>query len=243
MASPKKLLFIIIPTAVFFTLEQFSIADNDWQLNDSSIEISDTEEIELGKQVDKYIRYQFYLENDPALNTAVSNITERIASVSDRNKLPFTCTILQSNSINAFSAPGGYIYLTYGLLKFAKTKDEVACIIGHEIAHASLRHTSKLYYEIKNFLSHQGDRDTSDKSLLLLISHIEEFEQDADTVGVLYAFKSGFDPNGLPDFLERHLALAIREGIFGILGFGSSLAINTRIDHLREYTLTLEKKR
>ncbi len=111
MASPKKLLFIIIPTAVFFIQEQFSIADNDWQLNDSSIEISDTEEIELGKQVDKYIRYQFYLENDPALNTAVSNITERIASVSDRNKLPFTCTILQSNSINAFSAPGGYIYI------------------------------------------------------------------------------------------------------------------------------------
>lgn len=119
----------------------------------------------------------------------------------------------------------------------------MACIIGHEIVHASLRHISKLYYEIKEFLSHQGDRDTSDKSLLLLISHIEEFEQDADTVGVLYAFKSGFDPNGLPDFLERHLALAIREGMFGILGFGSSLAINARIDHLREYTLTLEKKR
>ena len=242
MASPKKLLFIIIPTVIFFIREQYSIADNDWQLNDSSVEISDTEEIELGKQVDKYIRHQFYLENDPELSTAVSNITERIVSVSDRNNLPFTCTILQSNSINAFSAPGGYIYVTYGLLKFAKTEDEVACIIGHEIAHASLRHTSKLYYEIKNFLSHQGDRDTSAKSLLLLISHLGEFEQDADTKGVLYAFKSGFAPNGLPDFLERHLTLTIQKGMFGILGFGPSPAINARINHVREYASTLEKK-
>lgn len=244
MTLLKKLLFIVfIPIMIFFATEWNSIADDDWQMYDTSEEMSDAEEIELGKQVDEYIRHQFYLENDRELNIAVNNILQRLVSVSDRNTLPFASTILQSYSINAFSAPGGHIYLTYGLLKFAQTEDEVAGIIGHEVAHASLGHASKLYHEVMEILSHQDKGINSATNLLLLNSHLEEFEQDADTTGVLYAHKAGFNPNGLLDFLERHLNLIMHKRMFAMLGFGSTVTINARINHLREYISTLETEK
>ncbi|MCF6154699.1 MAG: hypothetical protein E3K36_05490 [Candidatus Brocadia sp.] len=245
MALQRKLLFIIFVLAVILlTNGQHSIADDDWQLDDTPSEMNDAEEIELGKRVDEYIRRQFYLENDPDLNMAVSNITQRLVTVSDRNTLPFSCTILQSFSINAFSAPGGHIYLTYGLLKFAQTEDEVAGIVGHEVAHASLHHASKLYHEVMEILSRQNNGTHTPENLLLLNNHLEEFEQEADTTGVLYASKAGFNPNGLLDFLERHLSLMIRKNMFGLGGLTSSAKmINSRINHLKEYLSTLEKRK
>ncbi|HHT9137418.1 MAG TPA: M48 family metalloprotease [Candidatus Wunengus sp. YC60] len=238
----RKLLFIItIPVIVFFIQELFAIADDNWQL-DGSIELSDAEEIELGKSVNEYIRHQFYLRNDPELSKELNDITQRLTAVSDRKTLPFTCDIIQSYSINAFSAPGGHIYITEGLLKFAETEDEIAGIIGHEVAHASLRHVSKLYREFIEIISQREKGTDSVATLLLFNCHLEEFEQEADTTGVLYSHKAGFNPNGLPDFLERHLNLLIRNGVFGFLRFGSYTTISSRINHMREYISSLTIK-
>jgi predicted Zn-dependent protease len=242
MVLTRKLLFIItINAVVLFIQEWLTIADDNWQLDDSA-ELSDTEEIELGKRVDEYIQHQFYLRNDPELNKELADIIKKLTVVSERKELPFTCDIIQSYSINAFSAPGGHIYVTEGLLKFAETEDEVAGIIGHEVAHASLRHASKLYREFVEILSRRHKGTDSAETLLLFNCHLEEFEQEADTAGVLYAHKAGFNPNGLPDFLERHLNLLIQNGVLGFLRFGSITTISSRIDHLREYISSLTLK-
>src|SRR3989304_6897812 len=139
MVLIRKLLFIItINAAGFFMQSRLALADDTWQLDDSA-ELSDTEEIELGKRVNEYIRHQFYLRNDPVLNKTINDITQKLTAVSDRKTLPFTCDIIQSYSINAFSAPGGHVYLTDGLLKFAETEDEVAGVFCHWGAPASPR--------------------------------------------------------------------------------------------------------
>ena len=243
MVLIKKLLFIItIQASTLFIQEWYALADDTWQLNDDCAELSDTEEIALGKRVDEYIQHQFYLRNDPELSKELTDITQRLTAVSDRKTLPFTCDIIQSYSINAFSAPGGHIYVTEGLLKFAETEDEVAGIIGHEVAHASMRHASKLYREFIEILSQRDKGTDFAETLLLFNCHLEEFEKEADTTGVLYAHKAGFDPNGLPDFLERHLDLLIQNGVFGLLRFGSFTTISSRIDHLREYISSLTFK-
>jgi len=243
MVLTGKLLFIIIiPAIVLFMQSMLAQADDTWKLDDNSLELSDTEEIELGKRVNEYIRHQFCLRNDPELNKTLNDITQRLTAVSERKTLPFTCDIIQSYSINAFSAPGGYIYVTEGLLKFAETEDEVAGIVGHEVAHASLRHVSKLYREFMEILSQRDKGTDFAETLLLFNCHLEEFEKEADTTGVLYAHKAGFDPNGLPDFLERHLDLLIQNGVFGLLRFGSFTTISARIDHLREYISSLTFK-
>ena len=118
----------------------------------------------------------------------------------------------------------------------------MAGIIGHEVAHASLRHVSKLYREFMGILSRRDKGTGFVETLLLFNSHLEEFEQEADTTGVLYAHKAGFNPNGLPDFLERHLNLLIQNGVFGLLRFGSFTTISARIDHLRAYVSSLKIK-
>ncbi|TVM03398.1 MAG: hypothetical protein CV087_05485 [Candidatus Brocadia sp. WS118] len=242
MVLTKRLLFLIaVPAVSFFFTERFSFAADDWQLPDTPSEISDAEETELGKQVDEYIRHQFYLEEDPDFNKAVNSIVQKVVAVSDRNTLPFTCTILQSLSINAFSAPGGHIYLTYGLLKFAQTEDEVAGIIGHEVAHVSLRHASKLYHEVMGINSRHDDGLRSAANLLIFNSHLEEFEQDADTKGILYAQKAGFNPNGLLDFLERHLNFMMHRRLFGMIDSGFTAMITARLNHLRECLANTEK--
>ena len=232
---------IAIPAIIFFSTEPLCTAGDDWQLHDPPIETSDAEELELGKHVDEYIRQQFYLEEDPDFNQAVDNIVQRVVAASDRNALPFTCAILQSSSINAFSAPGGHIYLTYGLLKFAQTEDEVAGIIGNEVAHVSLRHASKLYHEVMGILSSHDKEFRANANLFLLYSHLEEFEQDADTKGILYAQKAGFNPKGLLDFLERHLNFMMHKRLFGMIDSGFTATITARLNHLREYLSNLEK--
>ncbi|KAB2836483.1 MAG: M48 family metalloprotease [Candidatus Brocadia sp.] len=242
MMLTKRLLFLIAVSVMsFFFTERFSFADDDWQLPDTPAEIGAAEEIELGKQVDEYIRHQFYLEEDPDFNEAVNSIVQKVVAASDRSTLPFTCVILQSLSINAFSAPGGHIYLTYGLLKFAQTEDEVAGIIGHEVAHVSLRHASKLYHEVMEINSQHDEGLRSTANLLLLHSHLEEFEQDADTKGILYAQKAGFNPNGLLDFLERHLNFMMHRRFFGMTDSGFTATITARLNHLRECLSNLEK--
>lgn len=242
MIVTKRALFLIaIPAISLFFTERFSSATEDWQLPDAQEEIRDAEEIELGKHVDEYIRHQFYLEEDPDFNQAVNNIIQRVVAVSERNTIPITCAILQSLSINAFSAPGGHIYLTYGLLKFAQTEDEVAGIVGHEVAHLSLRHATKLYREVMEINSHREEGTHSTTKLLLLHSHLEEFEQDADTKGILYAQKAGFNPKGLLDFLERHLDFMIHRRFFGMIDSGFNATITARLNHLRECLANLEK--
>ncbi len=239
----KRSLFIIVFTIVFLAQGWHLKASDIWQLDDNLPEISDAEEIEIGKHIDDYIRHEFYLENDPELNEAVNKIMKRLVEVSERKTLPFTCTIIQSHAINAFSAPGGYIYVTYGLLKFAKTEDEVAGVISHEIAHASLRHISKLYREIKDALSRQDKGTDAITNILILNAHLYEFEEDADTTGVLYSYRAGFNPDGLLDFLERHLKILTHSRLFGMLSSNSTSTIYSRINHLKEYIPTLEKKK
>ena len=112
MVLIRKLLFIITIQAItFFIQEWCALADDNWQLDDNSAEMSDADEIALGKRVDEYIRHQFYLRNDPELSKELIDITQRLTAVSERKTLPFTCDIIQSYSINAFSAPGGHVYV------------------------------------------------------------------------------------------------------------------------------------
>lgn len=161
MVLLKKLLFIIVFVSVSQPQVRHSLADDTWQLDEDSAELSDAEEIELGKRVDDYIKHLYICE-------AVNHITQRILSVSDRKTLPFTCDVIRSLSINAFSAPGGHIYLTYGLLRFAHTEDEVAGIVGHEVAHASLRHASKLCREVSKTLSRAENKDDFFSAFMVL---------------------------------------------------------------------------
>lgn len=240
----KRIFFAIfilsVADAIFFS-GVCCFANDEWQLNGDNPGLSDEEEIELGRKVDEYLRRECYFVTDAELNKKINDITQSIVAVSERKTLPYFCSIIQSYSINAFSSSGGHIYITNGLLLLTKTEDELACIIGHEIAHSSLRHASKFYQELKNVFSLQNNANWDEVAALSLENHLREFEAEADTKGVFYACNAGYDPNGLPDFLERNLDIIVaHNGLSGIFGMGYYAEVEMRVCKLREFIATLK---
>lgn len=106
--------------------------------------VSEQQELALGKEAhrDTLDQFDVYTES-PELTRTVEEIGQRLAAVSDRPELEWTFTILDTPMVNAMALPGGYIYITRGMLERMNTEDEVAGVLGHEIAHVTARHATQ----------------------------------------------------------------------------------------------------
>jgi len=103
-------------------------------------------EADLGRQEHPKVLAEFGgAYQDPELNRYISSIGNFLAQTSERPDLDYTFTILDTPVVNAFALPGGYIYITRGLLALATSEAEVAGVLGHEIGHVTARHTAERY--------------------------------------------------------------------------------------------------
>jgi predicted Zn-dependent protease len=107
--------------------------------------LSEAEEAAIGQQQDAEIRREMGVYDDRALQQYVTEIGEQIARTSHRPNLPWTFTIVDSPAINAFALPGGYIYVTRGILAYLDDEAELAGVLGHEIGHVTARHAAQAY--------------------------------------------------------------------------------------------------
>ena len=107
--------------------------------------ISEAEEIEIGRRGDAEIRREMGVYRDEDLQRYVTGIGERIASVSHRPRLPWTFAVLDAPAVNAFALPGGFVYVTRGLLAHIGDEAELAGVLGHEVGHVAARHVSQQY--------------------------------------------------------------------------------------------------
>ncbi|MCA1804419.1 MAG: M48 family metalloprotease [Xanthomonadaceae bacterium] len=103
--------------------------------------LSEDEEIALGRSMHPQLLEQMPPYEDPALQAYVRGVGERLAQVSHRSNLIYRFTVLDSDQVNAFATPGGYIYITRGLLAYLNTEAELAAVLGHEIGHVTARHS------------------------------------------------------------------------------------------------------
>lgn len=104
----------------------------------SAANLMDQLEIEIGKSVDSSIRKDYKVLNNPTLTAYISRLGMEMVNNSTRKKLHYTFTVLDAdNTINAFAGPGGYIYITTGLLKFCDNNAEVCGVLAHEVAHVA----------------------------------------------------------------------------------------------------------
>jgi predicted Zn-dependent protease len=106
--------------------------------------ISEQEEIRIGRQVEAQVARKPGFVNDPALTEYVRGIGLRLARVSERPNLPWTYHITRDPSVNAFAAPGGYIFVNQGLLQWRLSEDALAFVLGHETTHIAHRHAVDL---------------------------------------------------------------------------------------------------
>lgn len=173
------------------------------------------------------------LDTNPADVARVTGIGAKIAAIADTVQVPagfgndtvykfsYTYKIIDDKTINAFSIPGGHIYIYKGLLDLLKTDDELAAVLGHETAHAAHHHVVTLSHEANKLdteymigvlaaiLAHDGNLG-GDMAVGQLAAEAQlnnhfsvQAEKDADHTGMIYMQKAGFNPVGMLSMLQR----------------------------------------
>lgn len=176
--------------------------------------MSEAEEIAIGRQGDAEIRREMGEYRDEELQRYVSGIGERLAAVSHRPSLPWTFTVLDSPAVNAFALPGGYVYVTRGLLSHMTDEAELAGVLGHEVGHVTARHASQQYTRsaggsigvLLASIFIPGVAPFSDLASAglgtLFLKYGRDDELESDRLGMEYASKAGWDPDAVPRFLS-----------------------------------------
>lgn len=178
-------------------------------------DFSESAEKVLGKYVRWIIESSLPLDEDPLLNGIVETIGRDIAAAGGRESIEHHYRILDVEDVNALAAPGGYVWVTKGILRYVESPDELAGIIGHETGHVSERHGWQAFKEDMAYTALLlGTPLGADYGLLqwidgayfvagLKMSRDDEYE--ADRAGAEYALAAGYDVRRMPEFFQRML--------------------------------------
>ena len=176
--------------------------------------MSESQEVAIGQQYHTEIQQQMPPYEDAELQRYVQGVADRLAAASHRPQLPWHFTVVDVPAVNAFALPGGYIYMTRGILAYLNDEAQLAGVLGHEIGHVTARHAAQQYTratggqlglialgifvpEARPF----GQIAEAGLSLLFL-KHSRDDELQADRLGVEYTAKTGWDPRAVPGFLN-----------------------------------------
>ena len=175
--------------------------------------MSEAQEVQTGQQLDAEVRRQMGVYNDPELQRYVTEVGLRLARSSHRPNLPWHFTVVNQPAVNAFALPGGYIYITRGILPFLDNEAEFAGVLGHEIGHVTARHSAAAYSKATSAgvgLALLGIFVPSTRPLqglaetalgVLFLKHGRDDELEADRLGAGYTAKTGWDPEGIAGML------------------------------------------
>ena len=176
--------------------------------------MSEAQEISIGQEQDLEVKKEMGIYNDPALQEYVSNLGLKLAKLSERPMLPWHFTVVDQPAINAFALPGGYIYITRGILPFLDNEAELAGVLGHEIGHVTARHAVQQYTRaaggqiglVALGIFVPGARpfgDATSQALgVLFLKYGRDDELQADQLGAKYEATGGWDPAGVPGMLS-----------------------------------------
>lgn len=176
--------------------------------------MNQSDEIRLGMQEHPKLLQQFGgAYSDPKVSGYVAEVGARLAVESELPDLKFTFTTLDSKVINAFALPGGYVYMSRGLLAYMNDEAELASVLGHEIGHVTARHSANRYNKSMmaqvlgvgvGIATGSGELANlvNQSSQLYLLSYSRGQELQADELGVRYMSRVGYDPFGAPRMLE-----------------------------------------
>ena len=179
---------------------------------------STKKDIELGEKGFKLAVNTKGLYNDSAMTAYLNKVGQKLVSQLDSALFEFKFFIVVDKSPNAFALPGGYVFITTGLIPIIENEDELACIIGHEIIHSNNRHTIRqirkriipvvltLPIDILGAFAPGVNAATAPikaSQSLLFASYSRKFEYEVDDQGIVLAAKAGYDPMALPDVLNR----------------------------------------
>ena len=176
---------------------------------------SQAEEIALGREITGSLLGAAPLVKDAALQKYVNQVGRWVANQSERPDLPWKFGVIESNDLNAFAAPGGYVLITKGMYQKLQNEAQLAGVLGHEIAHVVKKHQLKVLqkqqligYGASKLSGLFGKKDKLAKKVVGTGAEIsargldKEAEFEADRMGVVLATRAGYDAFGLPDVLQ-----------------------------------------
>lgn len=216
-------------------------------------EVKEPEEIQIGQGMTETLLGARPLYDDAELQRYVNEVGLWVARQSDRPNLPWHFGVNDSDHINAFATPGGFIIVTKGMMKQLRNEAELAGVLGHEIAHVNQKHHLRALRKTAfvNLLS-EGAAAASDSKHAELVKSLagptkelyargldksDEFE--ADRMGVVFATRAGYDPYGLPAVLTT-LASADPKDNFLTLLYKTHPLPQARLDQLAPGLTTLD---
>jgi predicted Zn-dependent protease len=181
--------------------------------------MSEKDEIAIGKQVNQQVLQRYRIYGDPELQSYVQHIGEKVAANSHRSHLEYRFTVLDSPDVNAFALPGGYIYITRGLMAYLNSEAELAAVLGHEVGHITARHAVRQHSASQLTaigttlgaaiggafvpgLGQAGQQLGGVLGTALLRGYGREHELEADRLGAEYLARTGYDPNAMMDVIR-----------------------------------------
>jgi len=184
--------------------------------------VSEQQEIAMGRQYDEQVQTQLGLYEDDAWQQYVQQVGGALAVRTERPELPWQFRVVDDPTVNAFALPGGYIYLTRGILAGFNSEAEMASVLGHEIGHVTARHSveqisraqlTQLGLVAGAILSEDFRRYAGLAQMglqVLFLKFSRDDERQADDLGLRYMAQGGYDPAAMPnvfELLERQSAL------------------------------------
>ena len=186
--------------------------------------ISESQEIQMGRESDPAIRASMGVVDNPDLQRYVSDIGQRLAADSERPELPWSFTVIDDPTVNAFAVPGGFIYVTRGILAHFENEAELAGVLGHEIGHVTARHSV-------NQMSRQQLQQIGLGVGMIFSEEVRQFgdvlaaglgvlnlrysrgdETQSDELGVRYMVRDGYDPTALRGVFDMLASVSGGEG-------------------------------
>lgn len=215
---------------------------------------SEQDEIEIGKQTDVQIRSQYGIYDDPALNGYVHRVGTTLAPHTHRPHLVYHFAVLDSPVVNAFAIPGGYVYVTRGILALMRSEAELAVVLGHELGHVNARHSihrmsEQMVFGLGLALGSALNKTVADIAglagvgiQLLFLKYSRDDERQADQLGIEYSRKGSYNPGEMIDFFASLEKMGDLSGQHSIPGFLSTHPLTSeRIQNTKNMLLESDR--
>lgn len=181
--------------------------------------VSTQQEVQLGSQYAQQINAQLPIVRDASANQYINSLGTSIARIADTRNLQWRFFIVDSREVNAFAVPGGYVYVNRGLIERARTMNQLAGVLGHEIAHVTQRHSveqmaqaqrADLGLTLACVLTSVCQSGAASAAIqvggsALFAKFSRDDELQADEQAVTYLVRAGIDPRGIVDMFRTLL--------------------------------------
>jgi predicted Zn-dependent protease len=173
------------------------------------------QEMALGRQLSAEVARQAHLIDDPIVSEYINRLGQNLVRNSDVT-FPVRFTLIEADEINAFTLPGGFIYVNTGTLRLSDNEAELASVMAHELGHAAARHATRQMTrgDLATFAqiplamaggwAGLGARQAANAAMpMAFFKFSRNFESEADVLGLQYLWKTGYDPTAALDMFER----------------------------------------